>query len=88
MSGIGRSEVDAREFPGDVGKSNMIVQCLVLLALPWLLLLLNSQWIYTPSGYLDPWTNHGYFLNFSQHLEVFKNDYSASRLPFLLTRPF
>lgn len=57
---------------------------LVLAALPWLLLLTNRSWIFTPAGYVDPWIYFGYFHNLDQYLKVFTRTYFATRLPWIL----
>lgn len=57
----------------------------VLLLLPVLLAALNSNWMYSPAGYIDAWVYTGYF----HHLIAFKSAlfpdlYYGSRLPWLL----
>jgi hypothetical protein len=57
----------------------------LLLSLPILLAALNSSWMYSHRGYIDPWFYIGYFL----HLGAFKatlfpNLYYGSRLPWIL----
>jgi hypothetical protein len=59
---------------------------LLLLLFPLLLLVISSNWIFTPDGYVDPWVYYGYF----RDLVALKNDtilgghYYGSRLSWLL----
>lgn len=57
----------------------------VLLAVPWLVLAMDSTWIYTPAGTIDPWVYNGFFRNLRQHLaDYFPGTYYGSRLPWIL----
>lgn len=56
---------------------------LLLLALPWALLFLGSDWIYSGLWH-DPWIYLGHMLNFSGHMNAFAENYAASRLSVVL----
>ena len=58
---------------------------LLLLAFPFALVSANSNWLYSPLGWVDQWVYFGYFL----HLQPFKADlfpnlYYGTRLPWIL----
>jgi hypothetical protein len=55
----------------------------IIVALPWVLLLLGSEWIYSGLWH-DPWIYLGHMLNFSGHMTAFADNYAASRLSALL----
>ncbi len=55
----------------------------VLLVLPWLLLLINQSWIFTPAS-IDPWIYWGYFNNFDSFISAFAGTYYGTRLPWIL----
>ncbi len=57
---------------------------LLLAILPAVLLLINTEWIYTPQG-IDAWVYHGYFRNLELYLtEFFPGTYYGSRLAWIL----
>ena len=57
---------------------------LTLLALPWLLVLINPSWLLTAPGNIDPWIYFGFFGNFPDYLRVFGDTYYASRLAWIV----
>jgi hypothetical protein len=55
----------------------------VLILIPLIMAAINSDWLYTPIGYLDPWYNVGYFLHYGD--PSFRTSYyKISRLSWLL----
>lgn len=58
---------------------------LVLFLLPFLLLLISSNWMFSPVGSIDPWVYYGYFRNLA-HFEkdLFPGTYYGSRLSWIL----
>jgi hypothetical protein len=60
-----------------------ILNCLILAAIPISMSAVNSSWLYTRIGWLDPWTNVGYFLHYND--PTFLNwYYKISRLSWIL----
>jgi hypothetical protein len=57
---------------------------LTLLALPWLLVLINPSWLLTAPGNIDPWIYFGFFGNLPDYLRVFGDTYYASRLAWIV----
>jgi hypothetical protein len=57
--GVKLLKVDAKSRPGGHAVS---VACLVLI--PIIIGLRHDDWLYSPIGYIDPWYNVGYFLNY------------------------
>ena len=39
--------------------------CLLLAAIPIAMSIVNSSWLYSPIGWIDPWVNVAYFLHYS-----------------------
>jgi 4-amino-4-deoxy-L-arabinose transferase-like glycosyltransferase len=56
---------------------------IVLLALPWLNLIFNQTWIYSPMS-LDPWFYWGYFNNFGSFSSAFAGTYYGTRLSWII----
>jgi hypothetical protein len=55
----------------------------VLVLIPLVMATVNSNWLFTPIGYLDPWYNVGYFLHYGD--AAFRTaHYKISRLSWLL----
>lgn len=52
-------------------------------SIPIVLAIINSNWLFTPIGYLDPWYNVGYFLHYNDesHLNWY---YKISRLSWII----
>lgn len=58
---------------------------LSLVAFPFLLLAVSTDWIYSASGAIDAWLYLGYCRNFVQYVsELFPKTYYASRLGFII----
>ena len=57
---------------------------LTLLALPWLLVLINPTWLLTAPGNIDPWIYFGFFRNLPDYLRAFGDTYYASRLAWIV----
>jgi hypothetical protein len=55
----------------------------VLLLIPLIMAAINSNWLYSPIGYLDPWYNVGYFLHYGDATFRMAH-YKISRLSWLL----
>jgi len=53
------------------------------IASPLLLLLVTNEWLFTPEGFLDPWTYVGLFLNY-QEPGFYPQEYKLARLPWIL----
>lgn len=51
---------------------------------PLLLVAANTDWLYTPAGYLDPWDYVGFFLSYDQP-EFLPGRYKLARLPWILS---
>jgi hypothetical protein len=51
-----------------------------LLALPWLLLVLDSSWLFTPIVGIDPWIYFGYYHNLPDYIKTFDGLYYTTRL--------
>ena len=57
--------------------------CLLLAAIPIALSIVNSSWLYSRVGFLDPWVNVGYFLHYSD--PTFGNTYyKIARLSWII----
>ncbi|MGA7937650.1 MAG: hypothetical protein WCA35_29140 [Kovacikia sp.] len=58
----------------------------ILLVVPLILVLINSEWIFTNAflGFIDPWIYFGYFLDYPRYLHIFPNTYYGTRLPWIL----
>lgn len=57
----------------------------VLLAFPLILLSISTNWIYSLTGFLDPWYYVGYSRNYSLYVsKLFPNTYYGTRLGFIL----
>lgn len=56
----------------------------VLLLLPFVLLLSNTNWIYLRPDTVDPWVYIGYYLHPRNHLTLFGHAYYGTRLPTIL----
>jgi hypothetical protein len=56
---------------------------LMLTALPFLLLAIDNNWIFSDL-YNDPWIYFGYFLNLPEHLKTFDDAYFGDRLTVLI----
>ena len=55
----------------------------ILLAIPIFMSIVNTSWLYTAVGYLDPWYNVAYFLHYND--PTFSNDYyKISRLSWII----
>jgi hypothetical protein len=57
--------------------------CLLLAAIPIVLSIVNSSWLYTEIGSLDPWVNVGYFLHYSDPT-FFNYYYKIARLSWII----
>lgn len=55
-----------------------------LLLLPVLLLTINDNWIFNPTGFIDPWIYTGYFINLPIYLKTFIGTYYSSRLGWIV----
>lgn len=59
------------------------LNCLLLAAIPIAISLVNSSWLYTPIGYIDPWVNNGFFLHYAD--PAFENwYYKIARLSWII----
>lgn len=56
---------------------------IVLLALPWLLFILNPNWTFQGFGSIDSWYYFGHFIHFPRQQKLFPS-YAGERLPWLL----
>jgi hypothetical protein len=52
--------------------------------IPLTLAIFNTEWLYSPPGYIDPWVYLGYALNYTDPT-FFDDYYKISRLPWILT---
>jgi hypothetical protein len=57
--------------------------CLILAAITIAMSIMNSSWLYTPLGYLDPWINVGYFLHYADP-QFGGDSYKIARLSWLM----
>jgi hypothetical protein len=59
---------------------------LTLLALlPWIMLAVNGDWIYSGSGLIDPWLYHGYFHHYPDYVSTLHpGKYYGTRLAWIL----
>jgi hypothetical protein len=62
---------------------NEFGSCVLLVAIPIVLSIINSSWLYTPMGYLDPWYNVGYFLHYSDP-NFLNTYYKIARLSWII----
>lgn len=68
----------ARRFPVDPAYP-------ILALLPWLVLAVNSDWIYNSLVDIDPWIYFGYFLNYPRYVSaLFPDLYYGTRLSWIL----
>ncbi len=51
-----------------------------LLILPWLLLAIDSSWLFTPPGGCDAWVYFGYYHNLPGYIQTFDGLYYTTRL--------
>jgi hypothetical protein len=56
----------------------------ILFAIPALVLAWNTDPLYTPAGYLDPWIYFSFFNNFASLKNLFPNTYYGSRLGWIV----
>jgi hypothetical protein len=55
----------------------------VLVLIPLIMAAINTNWLYSPIGYIDPWYNVGYFLHYGD--SAFRNGlYKEARLSWIL----
>jgi len=67
--------------------SHIDLGLVVILALPWALLSIGSNWIFAyvmGSNVIDPWFYFGFFLSLRNHLRIFPATYYGSRLSWIL----
>jgi hypothetical protein len=63
--------------------SNDFRNCLLLIAIPLSMSVVDSSWLFTPAGYIDPWVNVAYFLHYSD--PTFLNSYyKIARLSWII----
>jgi len=61
------------------------VPLVILALLPWLLLAVNRDWIYSDVGLIDPWFYQGYFHSFPSFVStLFPHTYYGTRLAWIL----
>ncbi|MEO5356931.1 MAG: hypothetical protein H7844_06495 [Nitrospirae bacterium YQR-1] len=66
------------------------VHIFIIILFPVILLTINNKWIYANSFYLfiDPWIYLGYFLDFTAHINAFKDNfytnYFGTRFPWII----
>ena len=76
----------ARPVGGEEGPvfSGLYLQnCLLLATISVVMSIINSSWLYTPIGWLDPWYNVAYFLHYSDPTFL-SGYYKAARLPWII----
>src|SRR4029078_11350183 len=60
-----------------------LLNCLLLAAIPIAMSIVNSDWLYTSIGFIDPWVNVGYFLHYSDP-EFGAGYYKGARLSWII----
>jgi len=75
------------EFENLNDRNYRLLHVLVLIAIPWIELLINPNLFIVPdvrNAYIDPWLYTGYFLSLPEHLLRFPGYYYGSRLSWLV----
>jgi MFS family permease len=62
----------------------LTVDLILLVAWPLGLLLIDTEWAFTPLGGIDPWVYLGTFVNFTYNLSNFSQTYYVGRLSWIL----
>src|SRR6516225_623199 len=62
---------------------NEFGSCVLLVAIPIVLSIINSSWLYTAISWLDPWYNVGYFLHYSDP-NFLSTYYKIARLSWII----
>ncbi len=57
--------------------------CLLLAMIPIVMSIINSSWLYTQIGWLDPWYNVGYFLHYDDP-QFLNSYYKVARLSWII----
>src|SRR6476619_4563752 len=80
----GPKDIDGRQKLASVITTRSdLLKCVLLAAIPIVMSIVNSEWLYTPIGYLDPWVNVGYFLHYTDP-EFGAGYYKAARLSWII----
>jgi len=60
------------------------IDIIILLLVPAFLCLVVRDWVFSTSGYIDPYIYLGYFRNFEHYFTFFGDTYYGTRLPFII----
>ena len=61
-----------------------LIHLTFIVTAPLLLAVFNTEWLYSPAGWLDPWVYLGYAINYADPT-FFDDYYKIARLPWILT---
>src|SRR5580704_9248226 len=76
-------DIDRRQAAASLTTRSDLLNCLLLASIPIAMSIVNSDWLYTSIGFLDPWVNVGYFLHYSDP-EFGAGYYKAARLSWII----
>ena len=76
-------DIDRRQAAASLTRRPDLLNCLLLASIPIAMSIVNSDWLYTSIGFLDPWVNVGYFLHYSDP-EFGAGYYKAARLSWII----
>src|SRR6202044_986963 len=63
--------------------SSKWIHYVILLGLPWLIFVLNPNWVFSSFGNMDPFYYFGHFIHFP-HFQKLMPTYSGERLPWIV----
>jgi hypothetical protein len=72
-----------RQAAASLTRRSDLLNCLLLAAIPIAMSIANSEWLYNPIGWIDPWVNVGYFLQYSDP-QFGAGYYKAARLSWII----
>jgi hypothetical protein len=81
--GRGLNDLDSRQVAASPIRRSDLLNCLLLVAIPIVMSIVNSEWLYTPIRGIDPWVNVGYFLHYADP-EFGAGYYKAARLSWII----